>query len=112
MDLENVEETASEESSDEMSESESENETSVNGWEGVTMGDKEPKAYTFARNSGAQFNLPDSEPMDYFSLFFIDEGLSDIVIETGKYAKTQNFLSDIVIETGKYAKTQNFETSA
>ena len=91
MDLENVEETASEETSDEMSGSESDNEISVNGWEGVTMGDKKPKAYTFTRNSGPQFNLPDAEPLDYFSLFFIDELLSDIVIETNKYAKTQNF---------------------
>jgi hypothetical protein len=91
MDLENVEVTASEESSDELSQCESENEKSVNGRGGVTMGDKKPKAYTFTRNSGPQFNLPDAEPMDYFSLFFIDELLSDIVIETSKYAKTQNF---------------------
>jgi hypothetical protein len=45
----------------------------VNGWEGVTLCDKKPKAYTFTKNAGQQFNLlPDAEPMDYFSLFFND----------------------------------------
>jgi hypothetical protein len=91
MDLENVEVTASEESSDEMSGCESKNEKSVNGRGGVTVGDKKSKAYTFTRNSGPQFNLPGAEPMNYFSLFFIDELLSDIVRETNKYAKTQSF---------------------
>jgi UDP-N-acetylglucosamine pyrophosphorylase len=45
MDLENVEETVSQESSDKMFESER-SETSVlpvDGWEDVTMGDKKPK---------------------------------------------------------------------
>jgi hypothetical protein len=49
MDLENVEETPSEELSDEVSESESETETSVllvDGWEDVMMGDKKPNAHT------------------------------------------------------------------
>jgi hypothetical protein len=60
----------SEESSDEMSESESESKTSVlhvDGWEDVTRDDKKPKAYTFNKNAGPQFNfLPEAEPVDYF----------------------------------------------
>jgi hypothetical protein len=39
----------------------------VDGWEDWTVGDKKPKAYTFTKNAGPQFNLlPDAEPMDYF----------------------------------------------
>jgi hypothetical protein len=54
MDLENVEEIVSEELWDEMSESESEGKTSVLrvGWEDMTMGDKEHKAYIFTKNAG------------------------------------------------------------
>jgi hypothetical protein len=45
------------------------------------MGNKKPKAYTFAKNVGPQFKiLPDAEPMDYFSLFFNDKLLNNIVI--------------------------------
>jgi hypothetical protein len=52
------------------------------------MGDKKPKAYTFNTNAGPQFNLlPVAEPMDYFSLFFNDELLNNIVIETNRYAR-------------------------
>jgi hypothetical protein len=84
-------ETASKESSNEKSESESQSKTigaSVDGWEEVTMGDKEPKAYTFTKNVGPQFNLlPDAEPRDYFSLFFNHELLNNIVIETNRYAR-------------------------
>jgi hypothetical protein len=75
MDFENVEETVSEELSDAMLESKSKNETSVlplDGWEDVMMGDKKPKACTFTKNAGSQFNLlPDAEPMIilvYFSV--------------------------------------------
>jgi hypothetical protein len=40
----------------------------------MTMGDKKPKAYTFTKEAGPQFNLlPDAEPVVYFSLFFNDE---------------------------------------
>jgi hypothetical protein len=68
MDLEIEGETASEELNNEKSEGESERETSstsVDGWKEVTMGDKKPKAYTFTKNAGPQFNfLPGAEPMD------------------------------------------------
>jgi hypothetical protein len=62
---------------------ENEGETSavhVDGWEEVTMGDKKLKAYKFTKNAGPQFNLlPDAEPMDYFSLFFNDELLNNLL---------------------------------
>jgi hypothetical protein len=49
------------------------------------MGDKKPNAYTFTKNAGPQFHhLPDAEPMDYFSLFFNDELLNNIVVETNR----------------------------
>jgi hypothetical protein len=54
----------------------------------MTMGDKKPKAYTFTKNAGPQFNLlPDAEPMDCFSSFFNDELLNNIVTETNRYAR-------------------------
>jgi hypothetical protein len=86
MDLEIEVETVSEESGNEMSKSESESETSVVAcfW----VGDKKTKAYTstFTKNAGPQFNLlPYAEPMDYFSLFFNDELLNNIV--TNRYAR-------------------------
>jgi hypothetical protein len=88
MNLENEERSASEESSNTSSESECESETSVvciDGWEDVTMGDKKPNAYTFTKNAGQQFHiLPDAEPMDYFGLFFNDELLNNIVVETNR----------------------------
>jgi hypothetical protein len=91
MDLENVKKSASQESRDEMLESESKSETGVlpvDGWVDVTMGDKKPDAYTFTKNAGPQINLlPDAEPMDYFSLFFSDELLNNIVTETNRYAR-------------------------
>jgi hypothetical protein len=60
----------------------------VDGWEDVTMGDKKPKAYTFTKKAGSQLNLlPDAEPMDYFILFFIDELLNNIAIETKRYVR-------------------------
>jgi hypothetical protein len=51
--------------------------------------DKKPKAYTFSKNAGPQFHLlpDDAKPMDYFSLFFSDELLNNIVVETNKYAR-------------------------
>jgi hypothetical protein len=52
------------------------------------MGNKKPKAYTFIRNAGPQFNpMPDAEPMDYFILFFSDEFLNNIVIKTNRYMR-------------------------
>jgi hypothetical protein len=52
------------------------------------MGNKKPKAYTFTKTAGSQFNLlPDTEPMDYFSLFFNDELLNNTVTETNRYVK-------------------------
>jgi hypothetical protein len=94
MNLENEGQSASEESSNTSSEIECESETSVvciNGWEDVMMGNKEPNAYTFTKNAGPQFHLlPYAEPMDYFSLFFSDELLNNVV-ETNSYAR-QNIL--------------------
>jgi hypothetical protein len=67
MDLGIEGEIVSEESSNEKSGSC----TSVDGWKEVRVGDKKPQAYTFTKNAGPKFNfLPDTEPMDYFSLFF------------------------------------------
>jgi hypothetical protein len=95
MNLENEGQSAIEESSNASSESECENETSAvhnDGWEDLTMGDKKPKAYTFPKNAGLQFNLlPGAEPMDYFRFFFSDELLNNIVIETKQVCETQNF---------------------
>jgi hypothetical protein len=52
------------------------------------MGNKKPKAYTFTKNAGPQFNfLPDMGPMDYFSLFFNAELSNNIVTETNTYAR-------------------------
>jgi hypothetical protein len=49
---------------------------------------RNPKEYTFTKNVGPQLNLlPDAEPMDYFNLFFSDELLNNIVIETNRYAR-------------------------
>jgi hypothetical protein len=43
--------------------------------------------YTFTKNAGPQFHLlPDAEPMDYFSLFFNDKLLNNIV-ERNRYAR-------------------------
>jgi hypothetical protein len=90
MNLENEGQNASEESSNTLPESECESETSVarvDGWEDVTMSDKNLNAYTFSKNAGPQFHLlQDAEPIYYFSLFFNDELLNNIVVE-----KTQNF---------------------
>jgi hypothetical protein len=56
------------------SESECESDTSVvhiDGWEDVTMGDRKPKAYTFTKNAGPQFNHPpDAEPMPFILVYF------------------------------------------
>jgi hypothetical protein len=52
------------------------------------MGDKKPNTYTFTKNAGPQFHLlPDAEPMVYFSLFFNDKLLNNIVVETNRYAR-------------------------
>jgi hypothetical protein len=52
------------------------------------MGDKKPKAYTFTKNAGPKFNLlSDAKPMDYFILFFNDQVLNNIVIETNRKAR-------------------------
>jgi hypothetical protein len=63
------------------------------------MGDKKPKAYTFTKNAGLQFNLPDAEPMDYFVLFFNDELLKNIVTETNRYVRHKNSLVDDFLQT-------------
>jgi hypothetical protein len=82
-------ECGSADSSDEVSETESEIDISdvcAAGWESVTVHDKKPKSYTFTKNAGPQFNLlPDVDPMGYFSLFFNDEFLNNIVIETQNF---------------------------
>jgi hypothetical protein len=52
------------------------------------VSDKKTKAYTFTKNAGPQFNLLlVAQPMDYFSLFFSDELLNNIVIQTNRYAR-------------------------
>jgi hypothetical protein len=62
-------EIVSEESSNEKSWSG----TSVDGW---TVGDKKPQVCIFTKNVGPKFNfLPDTELLDYFSLFFSHEFL-------------------------------------
>jgi hypothetical protein len=44
---------------------------SVDGWEDVTMGNKKPKAYTFTKNAGSQFNLlPDGSAHGLFLCTF------------------------------------------
>jgi hypothetical protein len=86
--LENEGQSASEESSNTSPESECETSVvCIDGWEDVTMGDKKLNAYTFTKNAGLQCHLlPDAEPMDYFSLFFNDELLNNVV-ETNRYAR-------------------------
>jgi hypothetical protein len=60
----------------------------IDGWEDMMMGDKKLNAYTFTKNAGPQFHLlPDAEPMDYFSLFFNNELLNNIFVETNRYAR-------------------------
>jgi hypothetical protein len=87
MNLKNEGQSASEEMSNTSPESECESETSVaciDEWEDVTMGDKKLKA---TKNAGPQFHLlPDAEPIVYFSLFFNEELLNNIVVETNRYA--------------------------
>jgi hypothetical protein len=52
------------------------------------MGNKKLNAYTFTKNAGPQFHLlPDAEPMEHFSLFFNDEFLNRIVVETNSYVR-------------------------
>jgi hypothetical protein len=83
--------SASEKSSNTLSVSECESETSVvciDGRKDVTIGDKKHNAYTFTKNAGPQFHfLPDAEAMDYFSFFFNDELLNNIVVETSRYVR-------------------------
>jgi hypothetical protein len=68
MNLENEEQSASEDLSNTSSESECESETIVvfiDGWEDIMMGDNKLNTYTFTKNAGPQFHLlPDAEPMD------------------------------------------------
>jgi hypothetical protein len=95
MNLENEGQSASEESSNTWPESECESETRVaciDGWEDVTMGNTKFNTYTFTKNAGPQFHLlPDAEPTDYFSLFFNNRLLNNIVAETNRYARHKNF---------------------
>jgi hypothetical protein len=52
------------------------------------MGDKKLKAHIVTKNAASQFHLlPEDKPMDYFILFFNDELLNNIVIETNRYAR-------------------------
>jgi hypothetical protein len=52
------------------------------------MADKKLSAYTFTKNAGPQFHLlPDAEPIYYFGLFFNDEHLNNIVVETNRFAR-------------------------
>jgi hypothetical protein len=39
----------------------------------MIMDNKIPMIYTFNKNAEPQFNLPDVEPKDHFSLFIKDE---------------------------------------
>jgi hypothetical protein len=75
MNLENEVQSESEESCNASVENECESDASVvriDGWKDVTLGDKKPKAYTFNKNVGPQFNLlPGAQPMDYFRLFLM-----------------------------------------
>jgi hypothetical protein len=95
MNLENEGQSASEESSNTLPESECVRVIQVLH---VLMGGKtlqwvtsNSNAYTFTKNAGPQFHLlPDAEPMNYCSLFFNDELLNNIVVETNRYAR-QNF---------------------
>jgi Ni2+-binding GTPase involved in maturation of urease and hydrogenase len=87
MNLENEGESVSKVSSESECESET-NVVHIYGLEDMTVDDKKPKAYTFTENAGPQLNLlPDAETMDYFSLFFNDELLNNIVIETDMYVR-------------------------
>jgi hypothetical protein len=90
MNLENEGQSASEESGNILPESECESETSVvciDGWEDIMKGDKKLSAYTFTENAGPQFHLlPGAEPIYYFSLFFNDKLLNNVV-ETNRYAR-------------------------
>jgi hypothetical protein len=72
MNLENEGQIASEESSSTSSESECESETSVvciDGWEGVTMGDKKSNAYTFTKNEDYNFTYQMQSPWIIFVYF-------------------------------------------
>jgi hypothetical protein len=55
------------------------------------MGDKKLNAHTFTKNAWPQFHLlPDAETMDYFSLYFNDELLNNVV-ETNRYVRHKIF---------------------
>jgi hypothetical protein len=48
-------------------------------------GRQETQSTIFTKNAGPQFHLlADAEPMDYFSLFFNDELLNNIAVETNR----------------------------
>jgi hypothetical protein len=54
----------------------------------MMMGNNKLNPYTFTKNAGPQFHLlPDAEPIDYFSLFFNNELLNNIVVGTNRYAR-------------------------
>jgi hypothetical protein len=89
MDLENVEETPSEELSDEVSESESESETSVlhvGGWEDMTMGGKKPNPHTFTKNAGPQYNLLPLSTLDVIHHYTEGNMSSCIVLVSTHFA--------------------------
>jgi hypothetical protein len=94
IDLEIDGEGASERSSYEQPDSESERDTSgacFNRWRAVNTEDRKLKKYNFTKNAGPKLGLPsDAEPIDYFTLFFNEELLSEIVTETNRYVKEKN----------------------
>jgi hypothetical protein len=48
-------------------------------------GQQETQGIHMTKSAGPQFNLlPDAEPMDYFSLFFNEELLINIIIEANR----------------------------
>jgi hypothetical protein len=54
----------------------------------VNTEDRKLKKYNFTKNAGPKFGLPsDAEPLDYFTLFFNEELLPEIVAETNRYVK-------------------------
>jgi hypothetical protein len=91
IDLEIDGESASESSSYEQPDSDSKRDatgTNIDRWRSVNMEDRKLKKYNFTKNAGQKLGLPsDAEPRDYFTLFFNEELLSEIVRETNKYAK-------------------------
>jgi hypothetical protein len=61
---------------------------SIYGWRSVVTEDRKLKKYNFTKNAGPKLGLSsDAEPVGYFTLFFSEELLSEIVTETNRYVK-------------------------